>query len=91
MTLRQSFTKNFQIDICPSKTDNLTAMSSSPSELLDAIRERDNGFDISYKPDQCEQIASSWPDSIDDSDARRDWGWKPSYDLPAMVRKMLGV
>ena len=68
---------------------NVTAMSFSPRELQEAIREHVNGFDISCKPDQREQIASSWPDSIDDSDARRDWNWKPSYDLPAMVREML--
>jgi len=69
---------------------NVTAMSFSPSELLNAIREHVNGFDIRFKPDKREQIASSWPDRIDDSDARRDWKWKPSYDLPAMVREMLG-
>ena len=68
---------------------NLTAMSFSPRELLDAIREHVNGFDISCKPDQREKIAASWPDSIDDSDARRDWGWKPAFDLAGMVREML--
>jgi len=68
---------------------NVTAMSFSPGELLDAIREHVDGFDIDYKPDKREEIAASWPDSIDDSDARRDWSWKPDFDLGAMVREML--
>ena len=46
-------------------------------------------FDISYEPDFRQAIASGWPDSIDDSCARRDWGWAPRYDLAAMVRDML--
>ena len=68
---------------------NLTAMSFSPRELLDAIREHVDGFDVDYEPDQREKIAASWPDSIDDSDARRDWNWEPGFDLAAMVREML--
>ena len=68
---------------------NITAMSFSPRELLDSIRLHVNGFEMDYRADHREQIAASWPDSIDDSDARRDWGWEPGFDLEAMVRKML--
>ena len=68
---------------------NLTAMSFSPRELRDAIREHIDGFDVAYQPDHREEIAASWPDSIDDSDARRDWHWEPGFDLGAMVRAML--
>ncbi len=68
---------------------NITAMSFSPKELLDAIRAHVNGFDVAYRPDHRAEIASSWPDSIDDSAARRDWGWEPKFDLPDMVREML--
>ncbi len=68
---------------------NLTAMSFSPGELRDAIREHVDGFDVAYRPDHREEIAASWPDSIDDSHARRDWKWEPGFDLKAMVREML--
>ena len=68
---------------------NVTAMSFSPRELLEEIRGHINGFNVDYEPDQREKIAASWPDSIDDSDARRDWKWEPAYDLPAMVNEML--
>jgi len=46
-------------------------------------------FEIAYEPDFRQAIASGWPDSIDDSCARRDWGWAPRYDLAATVRDML--
>ncbi|MFO8029077.1 MAG: NAD-dependent epimerase/dehydratase family protein [Cyclonatronaceae bacterium] len=68
---------------------NISAMSFSPEELLSAIRQHINGFDVRYEPDERDKIASSWPDSIDDTDARRDWDWKPACDLPGMVREML--
>ena len=47
------------------------------------------GFVVEYAPDERQTYADSWPRSIDDSDARRDWGWQPRYDLPAMVEDML--
>jgi nucleoside-diphosphate-sugar epimerase len=44
---------------------------------------------LTYKPDFRQQIADSWPASIDDSGAREDWGWKPAYDLDLMTTDML--
>lgn len=64
---------------------NVSAMSFSPRELANVVRSHINRFDNSYKPDERNVIASSWPDSIDDSEARRDWSWTPMYDLEKMV------
>jgi nucleoside-diphosphate-sugar epimerase len=68
---------------------NLTALSFSPAELAKAIQQHLPDFTISYKPDFRQQIADSWPASIDDSVAQAEWGWQPQYDLEAMVAEML--
>jgi nucleoside-diphosphate-sugar epimerase len=68
---------------------NLTAMSLSAGELAAAIREHVRDFEVVYEPDFRQAIADSWPNSIDDSDARRDWDWEPRYRLPEMVLDML--
>ena len=69
---------------------NVGAMSFTPAELADAIRKRIPGFRIDYEVDPVRQaIADSWPNSLDDSAAREEWGWQPKYDLDAMVDDML--
>ncbi len=68
---------------------NLAAMSFSPLEIADEIKKHLPGFTISYQPDSRQDIANSWPQSIDDSSARSDWGWKHEYDLPKMTQDML--
>jgi nucleoside-diphosphate-sugar epimerase len=68
---------------------NLAAMSFTPAELAQEIKKHIPDFKIAYKPDHRQQIAESWTESIDDTEARKDWGWKPEYDLPSMTTEML--
>lgn len=68
---------------------NISSMSFSPKEIAAEIKKQIPDFKISYKPDYRQPIAESWPQSIDDSVARKDWGWKEEFDLPAMVKDML--
>jgi nucleoside-diphosphate-sugar epimerase len=68
---------------------NLAAMSFSPEEIGTEIKQHIPGFHISYAPDYRQDIANSWPQSIDDSVARNDWGWKPEYNLSRMTADML--
>jgi len=69
---------------------NVTAMSFTPEELAAAIRRHLPSFTIDYRVDRVRQaIADSWPQSLDDSAARAEWGWSPRYDLPAMTSDML--
>lgn len=68
---------------------NLSGMSFSPKEIAAEIKKRIPEFTIEYKPDYRLAIAQSWPQSIDDSVARKDWGWKEEYDLSAMTNDML--
>lgn len=68
---------------------NLSAISFSPKEISQEIQKHLPDFKIAYKPDFRQHIADSWPQSIDDSVARKDWGWKPEFDLKKMTKDML--
>jgi nucleoside-diphosphate-sugar epimerase len=68
---------------------NLAGLSFSPEELAAEIKRHIPGFEITYEPDYRQEIADSWPCTIDDSAAREEWGWQPMYDLPTMVEDML--
>lgn len=68
---------------------NLAAISFSPSDLAQEIKKHIPDFEIFYEPDSRQAIADSWPKTIDDSAARIEWGWKPSYDLSQMTKDML--
>jgi nucleoside-diphosphate-sugar epimerase len=69
---------------------NITAMSFAPEDLANAIKERIPDFVMDYEIDPVRQaIAESWPRHMDDSVARREWGWQPEYDLDTMVDDML--
>ncbi len=70
---------------------NIASMSFSAGELASEIRKHIPDFTCDYKPDYRENIAESWPHSIDDSLARNDWNWKPSFDLSTMVKEMLYI
>ena len=67
---------------------NISGMSFAPKEIAAEIKKQIPDFRISYKSDYRQAIANSWPQSIDDSVARKDWGWKEEYDLPAMTTDM---
>jgi len=68
---------------------NVAAISFTPEEIAGSIKKQIPDFEIEYEPDYRQEIASSWPDSIDDSAARNDWGWKHEYDLDKMTEDIL--
>jgi len=68
---------------------NLTAMSFSAGELSEEIKKHIPEFKCEYKPDFRQAIADTWPKTIDDSAARKEWGWKPDYNLAFMTKNML--
>lgn len=65
---------------------NLAAMDFTPKEVAKAIKKYIPNFKISYKSDFRQEIADSWPSSIDDSKARNDWGWQHQFDLESMTK-----
>lgn len=68
---------------------NISAMSFAPEEIAASIQKHIPDFEISYQPDFRQKIADGWPQSIDDSAAREQWGWKHEYDLDRMTKEML--
>jgi nucleoside-diphosphate-sugar epimerase len=68
---------------------NLSGMSFSPKQIAAEICHHYPNFKITYQPDSRQQIADSWPQSIDDSSAQKDWNWKHKFDLASMTVEML--
>ncbi len=68
---------------------NIAGCSFTPEEITLEIQKQIPEFQISYNPDFRQAIANSWPNSIDDSVAKKDWGWSSQYDLPKLVSIML--
>jgi nucleoside-diphosphate-sugar epimerase len=64
---------------------NLAGMSFSPKEIHQSLLAFFPNFEIEYQPDFRQQIADSWPNSIDDSTAKQDWHWQPTFDLKSMT------
>jgi nucleoside-diphosphate-sugar epimerase len=67
---------------------NVSGMSFSPKEISEEIKKHIPDFEISYKADYRQAIADSWPQSIDDTVARNDWGWQEDYNLEKMTKEM---
>lgn len=68
---------------------NVSGISFDPQQLAAEIKKSIHKFQITYKPDFRQVIAESWPETIDDSVARKDWGWESKYDLKKMTKIML--
>ena len=68
---------------------NVGSMSFTAAELAESIKRHIPGFSCTYEPDYRQEIADSWPSSIDDSAAREEWGWSPDWDLDSMTGDML--
>jgi len=76
-------------DLSVRSSYNLGAMSFAPKEISESIKKHIPDFEISYSLDFRQQIADSWPSSIDDSKAQKDWGWLPEFDLEKTTKEML--
>jgi len=76
-------------DVTIRSSYNLSAISFTPKEIADSIKAEIPTFSITYKPDFRQAIADSWPSSIDDSVARKDWNWSHDFDLKKMTSEML--
>jgi nucleoside-diphosphate-sugar epimerase len=68
---------------------NVNAMKLTPADIVESIRNYIPEFHCTYQPDYRQNIAESWPNSIDDTAAREEWNWSPEYDLDMMTRDML--
>jgi len=69
---------------------NLAGMSFTPNEIAKSVQKQLPDFQISFVPDFRQAIADSWPSSIDDAAAQKDWGWKAEFDLEKTTEEMLG-
>ncbi|WP_274474752.1 NAD-dependent epimerase/dehydratase family protein [Mangrovimonas aestuarii] len=78
-----------EVDVKVRSSYNLAAISFTPEEVEESIKKHMEDFNISFKPDFRQKIAESWPQSIDDTCAREDWGWKHTYDLDGITKEML--
>jgi nucleoside-diphosphate-sugar epimerase len=68
---------------------NIHAFDFTPQEIFNEIKKHIPEFTIDYQPDFRQQIADSWPQSIDDTEAKNDWGWQPKYSFSVMVEDMI--
>lgn len=68
---------------------NVGSMSFTVKDLADSIKKVIPDFTVDYEPDFRQDIADSWPDGVDDTPAREEWGWNPSFDLDSMTKDML--
>ncbi|MEW7277189.1 NAD-dependent epimerase/dehydratase family protein [Aquimarina sp. 2201CG1-2-11] len=76
-------------DISIRTSYNLSGTSFSPAEVVEEIRKLYPDFKVLYNPDFRQDIASKWPKTIDDSNACKDWGWKPKFDLQSITKIMI--
>jgi nucleoside-diphosphate-sugar epimerase len=76
-------------DIKVRSSYNLSGVSFTPDDLSKLVKQQIENFEIDYEPDFRQDIADSWPSSIDDSEARKDWNWKHNFDLNMIVKEML--
>jgi nucleoside-diphosphate-sugar epimerase len=68
---------------------NLSSLHFNPKELEQEIKKHFKDFKIKYNPDERDELAKGWPQSIDDTHARNDWGWEPNFNLSQMVRDII--
>ncbi|MGJ8760524.1 MAG: NAD-dependent epimerase/dehydratase family protein [Polaribacter sp.] len=68
---------------------NISGLSFNPNQLETCIKEKYTDFKVTYSPDFRQEIANSWPMSIDDLDARKDWQWKPKFNIRSLTKVML--
>ena len=78
-----------QPDIKIRSSYNISGVSFSPRQIAEEIQKNIPEFKITFSPDYRQNIADSWPDSINDDYAQKDWKWAPKYNLPNMALDML--
>ena len=68
---------------------NLSSLSFSPKQIGEEIKRHIKNFELFYSPDVRDKLAEGWPESINDDHARKDWGWKPNFNLSQMVNDII--